>query len=38
MTTVAAGSSTAITMDIKYDNPIPEGVFTTKYLETGRPR
>ncbi|MFP3090915.1 outer membrane lipoprotein-sorting protein [Treponema sp. TIM-1] len=39
MTTVTAGSSTTITMDIlKYDDPIPEGVFTTSYLETGRPR
>ncbi|MDR2068721.1 MAG: outer membrane lipoprotein-sorting protein [Spirochaetaceae bacterium] len=39
MTTVAAGTTTTITMDIlKYDDPIPEGVFTTAYLETGRPR
>lgn len=39
MTTIAAGSSTTITVDIlKYDDPIPEGVFTTAYLETGRPR
>jgi hypothetical protein len=37
--TLAAGTSTTITMDIlKYDDPIPEGVFTTGYLETGRPR
>ena len=39
MTTVAAGTSTTITMDIiKYDDPIPESVFTTAYLETGRAR
>jgi outer membrane lipoprotein-sorting protein len=39
MTTIAAGSSTTITIEIlKYDDPIPEGVFTTSYLETGRPR
>ncbi|MDR2362904.1 MAG: outer membrane lipoprotein-sorting protein [Spirochaetaceae bacterium] len=39
ITTLAAGTSTTITMDIlKYDDPIPEGVFTTNYLETGRPR
>jgi hypothetical protein len=38
MTTLTAGTSTTIYMDIiKYDDPIPEGVFTTKYLETGRP-
>jgi outer membrane lipoprotein-sorting protein len=38
MTTVADSTSTTINMDIvKYDDPIPEGVFTTKYLETGRP-
>ena len=36
MTTIAAGTSTTITMDIvKYDDRIPEGVFTTAYLETG---
>jgi len=36
--TVAAGTSTTIFMDImKYDDPIPEGVFTTAFLETGRP-
>jgi hypothetical protein len=35
----AAGTSTTIFMDIiKYDDPIPEGVFTTAYLETGRVR
>jgi homospermidine synthase len=39
MTTLAAGSSTTIFMDIiKYDDPIPEAVFTTAYLETGRVR
>jgi hypothetical protein len=37
--TVTAGTSTTIYMDIiKYDDPIPEGVFTTAYLETGRVR
>jgi outer membrane lipoprotein-sorting protein len=35
--TVAAGTSTTIYMDrIEYDMNIPEGVFTTAYLETGR--
>jgi outer membrane lipoprotein-sorting protein len=39
VSTVAAGTSTTIYMDIiKYDDPIPEGVFTTAYLETGRAR
>jgi len=39
ITTHAAGTSTTITMDIvKYDDNIPEGVFTTQYLETGRVR
>jgi len=37
MTTHAAGTSTSINMDIvKYNDPIPEKVFTTGYLETGR--
>jgi outer membrane lipoprotein-sorting protein len=37
ITTVAAGTSTTIHMDkIEYDMNIPEGVFTTAYLETGR--
>jgi len=37
--TVGAGTSTMIYMEIlKYDEPIPEGVFTTAYLETGRTR
>jgi outer membrane lipoprotein-sorting protein len=36
--TIAAGTSTTIYMDIiKYDDRIPESVFTTAYLETGRP-
>jgi outer membrane lipoprotein-sorting protein len=39
VSTVSAGTSTTIYMDIiKYDDPIPEGVFTTAYLETGRAR
>jgi outer membrane lipoprotein-sorting protein len=39
MTTHAAGTSTTIFMDIiKYDDPVPEAVFTTAYLETGRAR
>lgn len=39
MSTLAAGTSTTITVEIlKYDDPIPEGVFTTAYLETGRPQ
>jgi len=39
ITTVAAGTFTTIFMEIlKYDDPIPEGVFTTAYLETGRTR
>ncbi|MDR2069945.1 MAG: outer membrane lipoprotein-sorting protein [Treponema sp.] len=39
MTTAGTGTSTTIYMDIlKYDDPIPEGVFTTAYLETGRSR
>jgi outer membrane lipoprotein-sorting protein len=38
MRTLAAGTSTAVyTEIIKYNDPIPEGVFTTRYLETGRP-
>ncbi|MDR0316501.1 MAG: outer membrane lipoprotein-sorting protein [Treponema sp.] len=35
MTTLAAGTSTTIYMDIKYGDPIPETVFSTAYLETG---
>ena len=39
ISTVAAGTSTTIYMEImKYDDPIPEAVFTTAYLETGRAR
>ena len=39
MTTLAAGTSTTIITEIlKYDDPIPEGVFTTSFLETGRNR
>jgi hypothetical protein len=39
MTSVAAGTSTTIYVEIiKYDDQIPEGVFTTQYLETGRAR
>ncbi|MDR1908744.1 MAG: outer membrane lipoprotein-sorting protein [Spirochaetaceae bacterium] len=39
VSTLAAGTSTALIMEIvKYDDPIPEGVFTTAYLETGRLR
>jgi regulatory protein YycH of two-component signal transduction system YycFG len=39
MTTIAAGTSTVIYVDkIQYDAPIPESVFTTSYLETGKAR
>jgi hypothetical protein len=39
MTTLSAGTFTTLYADItKYDDPIPEGVFTTGYLETGRAR
>ncbi|MDR0320944.1 MAG: outer membrane lipoprotein-sorting protein [Treponema sp.] len=38
ISTVAAGTSTTIYMEIiKYNDPIPESVFTTQFLETGRP-
>lgn len=38
MSTVAAGTSTTIHTDIvKYDEAIPESIFTAKFLETGRP-
>jgi hypothetical protein len=38
MSTVAAKTSTTIYVDIiKYDDPIPASVFTTRFLETGRP-
>jgi outer membrane lipoprotein-sorting protein len=37
--TATAGTATTIYRDIiKYDDPIPEGVFTPAYLETGRAR
>jgi hypothetical protein len=39
MTTLAAGTSTVLSVDlVKYDDPIPESVFSTAYLETGRAR
>ncbi|MCL2833482.1 MAG: outer membrane lipoprotein-sorting protein [Treponema sp.] len=39
ISTLAAGTSTSLNVQIlKYDDPIPEGVFTTEYLETGRAR
>jgi len=39
MTTLSAGTFTSLNvMNLKYDDPIPEGVFTTNYLETGRPQ
>jgi hypothetical protein len=38
MTTVGAGTFTTIYITIlKYDDPIPESVFTPRFLETGRP-
>jgi len=37
VSTVGAGTSTTIFIEnMRYDDPIPEGVFTTAYLETGR--
>jgi len=39
ISTVGAGTSTTINLKIiKYDDPVPEAVFTTAYLETGRVR
>jgi outer membrane lipoprotein-sorting protein len=39
MTTIGAGTSTVINVDkIEYDKNIPESVFTTSYLETGKAR
>jgi hypothetical protein len=39
ISTVSSGTSTTVYTDIiKYDDPIPESVFTTTYLETGRTR
>jgi len=38
MTTLADGTSTSLNVvNLKYDDPIPESVFTTKFLETGKP-
>ena len=38
MSTISAGTSTTIFADIlRYDDPIPESVFTLAFLETGRP-
>jgi hypothetical protein len=38
VTTIAAGTSTTVYTDIiKYNDTIPESVFTTRFLETGRP-
>ena len=37
ISTIGAGTSTTIYLDIiKYDDPIPDAVFTAAYLETGR--
>jgi outer membrane lipoprotein-sorting protein len=39
MTTLADKTSTTLNVEeIKYDDPIPDGVFTTNFLKTGRPR
>lgn len=39
VSTVSSGTSTTIFMDIvRYDDTIPDGVFTVNYLETGRIR
>jgi hypothetical protein len=39
MTTVGAGTNTVINVEIlRYDQSIPEAVFSTAYLETGRSR
>ena len=38
MTTLAAGTSTTLNVvNLRYDDSIPESVFTTNFLETGRP-
>ena len=38
MTTIAAGTSTTLNvLNLRYDDNIPESVFTTNFLETGRP-
>jgi outer membrane lipoprotein-sorting protein len=37
MTTVPAGTSTTITIDaLKYDDAVPDDIFTQSYLETGK--
>lgn len=39
MSNVQTKTSTTIKVEIiKYDDPIPEGVFTVRFLETGRPQ
>jgi len=39
MTTVSAGTNTVINVEIlRYDQSIPDAVFSTAYLETGRAR
>ena len=39
VSTAGAGTSTVINLEIiRYDDPVPEAVFTTAYLETGRAR
>ena len=38
MTSLSAGTSTTLNVvNLIYDDPIPESVFTTNFLETGRP-
>jgi len=38
LTTIAAGSSTTLSVvNLRYDDNVPESVFTMNYLETGRP-
>jgi outer membrane lipoprotein-sorting protein len=38
MTTLAAGTSTSMNVErLVYDDPIPDGVFSQRFLETGRP-
>ena len=38
MASLAAGTSTTLNVvNLRYDDPIPESVFTTNFLETGRP-
>ncbi|GHV70912.1 outer membrane lipoprotein-sorting protein [Spirochaetia bacterium] len=39
MSSLQAGTFTTVNTEvIKYDDPVPEGVFTARYLETGRPQ